>query len=79
MLRFKDLTGEEVTVLSKGGISDFMKYLFCCVQSACSREKKELPYTCQEFFDMVDPDVMNAWQKSLSEESQEGTEEKKSR
>lgn len=73
MLRFKDLTGKEVSEIKPRDISDLVKFIWCCVVSACSREKREFPLSLMEFADSLTPGQMQAWQRDNTEEvSEEG-------
>lgn len=74
MLRFKELTGKEVNEIDAGSMSELCKYLYCCVVSACSREKKEFGLSLMEFADLVSPEDMAAWQDSITREAPEEPE-----
>lgn len=78
MLRYKDLTGKEVTEIKGGELSELCKYLWCCVVSASKREGKNFPLTLEDFADNVDLDMLRDWQASITAEAGEGDEEKKS-
>lgn len=82
MLRFKELTGKEVTEINAGSLSDLAKYLWCCIVSGCKREGKEFGLTMMDFADMVGIDEMTAWQRSVADnedvETSEGNEKKSS-
>lgn len=67
MLRFKDLTGKEVSEIKARDISDLVKFIWCCVVSACAREKVTFPLTLMEFADAVTPAQMMEWQRINSE------------
>ena len=58
MLRFKNETGKEVTEVD-GGFSDLCTYLWCCVVSACSKEKIPFDLSLMDFADNVEPEDMN--------------------
>lgn len=67
MLEFKRLTGYEADALSQGNISDFAKFIFCCVKSACRKDKIDFPYSLEDFCDSIDADTINSWTASLAE------------
>ena len=67
MLEFKRLTGYEADALSQGNISDFAKFIFCCVKSACRKDKIDFPYSLEDFCDSIDADTINSWTTSLAE------------
>ncbi|MDE5976680.1 MAG: hypothetical protein K2G69_09040 [Muribaculaceae bacterium] len=71
MLRFKDLTGDEISRLKGTDISGMIKFLWCCVVSACCREKMEFPLTLMEFADSIGPDELKEWQDAIQEGSAE--------
>lgn len=78
MLRYKDLTGKEVTEIKGGELSELCKYLWCCVVSASRREGKEFPLSLEDFADNVDLGMLREWQATITEEPGECDEEKKS-
>ena len=53
MLRFKEQTGKEITELDAASFNDQVTFLWCCVKSACARDK--VP------FDMT---LMQAWNQA---------------
>ena len=71
MLRFKDLTGREVTEISTTAISDLIKFLWCCTVSACAREKRQFPLSVMEFADALDQSQLLSWQDAIQEASAE--------
>lgn len=79
MLRFKRETGREVTESSEGSLSDIVTLLWCCIVSACNADKVEFPYDLQTFADKVDVDTAVAWAATIQGESDEESDEKKSR
>lgn len=78
MLRFKDLTGREVSEIRGNQISELIKFLWCCTVSASKREQKEFPYGLMEFSDLLDMEQMEGWQSALDEQASEEGDEKKS-
>lgn len=80
MLRYKDLSGKEVTEIGAHELSELGKYLWCCVASATHREGREFPLSVQDFADNVDLPTLKEWQKSITSdtEASEGGDEKKS-
>lgn len=69
MLRFKDLTGKEVTEIKGNELSSLIRFLWCCTVSACKREDIQFPLSLMEFADAIDPDQMEAWQQDLNAET----------
>ena len=78
MLRFKDLTGKEVAEIRVTDISDLIRFIWCCVVSACAREKKSFPLSLMDFADAMTPDQMQEWQDANSEEVNATDGQKKS-
>ena len=77
-VRFHDMTGKEVAEIKGWQSSLQCQYLYCCVKSACEREKKEFPYDPLEFCDNVPLDQLHAWLEASAEEVTEEEAEKKS-
>ena len=80
MLRFKNVTGREVTDID-GGFSDLCTYLWCCVVSACKKDNIPFDLSLMDFADSIEPADMNAWSqaiqsKSEAEESESGKKTK---
>lgn len=69
MLRFKQQTGKEITELDGGSFTDLCTYLWCCVVSACKREKIDFDLSLMDFADSIDPADMNAWSEALQAEA----------
>lgn len=82
MLRFRELTGKEIDKMDATSISELCTFLFCCVASACNREKKPFTMSLMDFADQVSPEDMAEWQRSISREAEpvepEEDDEKKS-
>lgn len=81
MLRFKQLTGKEVTALTSGELSDMLSYLYCCVASACAADGIEFKMELMQFADAISPADMNAWAAAVqgqntTTENTEGAEKK---
>lgn len=81
MLRFKQLTGKEVTALTSGELSDMLSYLYCCVASACAADGIEFKMELMQFADAISPADMNAWAAAVQDqntttENTEGAEKK---
>lgn len=69
MLRFKEQTGKEITDLDTNSFTELCTYLWCCIKSACARERKQFDLSLLDFADSIDPDDMNAWAASMQDES----------
>jgi len=69
MLRFKEQTGKEITDLDTNSFTELCTYLWCCIKSACARERKQFDLSLLDFADSVDPDDMNAWAADMQDEN----------
>lgn len=67
MLRFKEITGKEVTEIDPNSISDLIKFLWCCICGACKREGINFEMSLMEFADSIGADDLTAWQKKMAE------------
>ena len=73
MLRFKKLTGKEVTEAGEN-LSEMCTYLFCCVASACKVDGIEFDMDLMSFADNISPEDMMQWSEAISEEPGEDPE-----
>lgn len=64
MLRFKEQTGKEITELDAASFNDQVTFLWCCVKSACAREKIPFDLSLMEFADSIEPEEMQAWNQA---------------
>jgi hypothetical protein len=71
MLRFKEQTGKEITEMDGSSFTDQVVYLYCCVKSACAREKKPFEMSLIEFADSIEQDEMANWLKNQEGDAQE--------
>ena len=82
MLRFKRVTGKEVTELNEESVEEMASLLYACLASACAADKVPFSYTFDEFCDLLSVEDMEAMRDLLTGEeapAPEGkTEEKKS-
>lgn len=62
MLRFKDLTGKEVSEIGAKDTSLHIKYLWCCVVAASKREGKEFSIPLMDFADCMTDEEIAKWQ-----------------
>lgn len=80
MLRFKEMTGKEVTEIDGKGFSDLCAYLYCCVKSASAKDGKKFDMSFMEFADSISPDDMQKWADSVVADNSNqpsGTDEQK--
>lgn len=70
MLRFKQETGKEITEMDSGSLSDLCAYLWCCVVSACKREKKSFTLSLMDFADNLDLSDLMHWNGAITAETE---------
>ena len=66
MIRFKQLTGKEVTEMKETDLSELCIYLYCCVASASAADGKDFDMTSLEFADALDQKDLQQWVSSVS-------------
>lgn len=76
MRRFKRLAGKDVTKIDQSDFDDLCTFLYCCVAAACNRDKIDLPYSIDDFFDSMDPEALNAWAMAQNANNPEAGEKK---
>lgn len=64
MLRFKQQMGYEVTAMKGESFTDTLTLLWCCVASACAREKIPFDLSLMEMADAITPEDFGAWQSA---------------
>lgn len=67
MLRFKELTGKEVSEISQTEVSAMATLLYCCAASGASSEGKSLDLTPVQFCDNISAEDLNAWASAVAE------------
>lgn len=66
MLRFKRITGREVSDVQLNAASDMAVLLYCCTASACNADGVAFEMDCDTFCDRIDPESMNAMSASIA-------------
>ena len=61
ILRFKQQMGYEVTAVKEESFADNLTLLWCCVASACAREKKPFDLSPMEMADAITLEDFGAW------------------
>lgn len=77
MLLFKQNTGKDLADgLQSGNLEDMLMFLWCCIASTCRGDHVEFGVTFEEFCDLVTPESMAQWNKTIAEanEQQKKTE-----
>lgn len=75
MLRFKRECGKDVSELEQTDIEGLLKFMWCCVKSACSADEVEFGLTFEQFADRIDPGTLNAACRELTASGQKKTTE----
>lgn len=79
LLRFKDVTGKELSEVSQTGLSDMLTLLWCCCQSACRREGMDFDLSLADFADNILPDELLSWSNSMASGTDGSSSEEKKR
>ena len=77
MLRYRRLTGKEVSEMEGGSVSELATLLYCCTASACSADGVEFGMSLDELIGPEDMERMSAGIRA--DESGDGGSKKKPR
>lgn len=72
MLRFKRITGHEVSEMPEGSVSEMAVLLYCCTASASNADGVRFEMDCDTFCDRIDPESMDAMAAAIQEGAAEG-------
>lgn len=56
MLRFKRITGKEVSELRESDVEGMITLVYCCTAAACNADGVEFAYTLEDFADNLEPE-----------------------
>ena len=80
MLRYRRLTGKEVSEMEGGSVSELATLLYCCTASACSADGVEFGMSLDEFCDLIGPEDMERMSAGIrADESGDGGSKKSRR
>lgn len=65
MLRYRRLTGKEVSEMESGSASELATLLYCCTASACSADGIEFGLSLEEFCDRIGVEDMERMSAGL--------------
>lgn len=65
-LRFKEMTGKEVSEIDPRSVSEAFTFLWCCTESACRRDGVEFGMTLMDMADSVTPEVVTGWVEAMA-------------
>lgn len=75
---FRETTGKEAeTAIGGGSFVDMGIWLWCCIKSACRREKVDFSLSLDDFLDLCTPDDIVKMTESVREEEVEVDSKKK--
>lgn len=66
MIRFKRATGYDVSKLDTSNLEDMIRFIWCCVSSACAVDKVEFSMDFLEFADQLDPDTLASFYDGMN-------------
>lgn len=69
MVRFKRVSGRDVSMIGERDVSDLCLFLWCCIQSACSADGVEFGYSFDDFADRLDAESLSDLLGLLTEAS----------
>ena len=70
MLRFKRLTGREVSELMNGDMEGMITLVYACTASACNADGVEFGYTLEDFADNLEPESFSEASKILADQAE---------
>lgn len=68
MVRYKELSGEDVSAIRDNDVTKVCMFFWCCVVSACKREAIDFNMSFIDFADRVTVDMMSDFTSILSAE-----------
>ena len=78
MLRFKRITGHEVSEMPEGSVSEMAVLLYCCTASASNADGVRFEMDCDTFCDRIDPETMEAMSAAVQGDAEPDDGQKKS-
>ena len=70
MLRYKRLTGREVSELMNGDMEGMITLVYACTASACNADGVEFGYTLEDFADNLEPESFSEASKILADQAE---------
>ena len=61
LVRFKHLTGKEVSELKDSDVEGVLMFVYCCAASACNADGVELGMDAETFADSLEPGELQAF------------------
>jgi len=72
MVRFEKETGRDVSSMNAGSFTDLCTYLWCCVVSACDRDRVKFKMSLLDFCDRLSPDELAGWSEAVNSRMSDG-------
>lgn len=73
MVRFKREAGYDVSELDTKNLEDMVRFVWCCVASACRADKVDFDMDVDEFADNLEADDINGFYAGLSDPQKKTT------
>lgn len=73
LLRFKEMTGRDVSQARFTDFSDLITLIYCCIVSVCRSEGKAFDLSLEDFADQVPLEEMNALAAALGDPGEKKT------
>lgn len=77
MMRFKKLTGKEISQMEGDDVSSMTTFFYACVASACKADDIEFPYDLETFADLIQPTDFESFNKALLASNDEASSPEK--
>lgn len=71
LLMYKRQTGDDASAMDPDDVEALLTLFYCCVACACKAEGVEWPYTFEEFCNVITPQDVAAWNRSMQAEQAE--------
>ncbi len=68
MLRFKQETGKDITEIAKDDVLNLLKFVWCCVASACSADGISFDISFERFADCLPPEGLTEFYDGIGAE-----------
>lgn len=77
MMRFKKLTGKEVSQIEGDDVSSMTTFFYSCVASASKADEVDFPYDLETFADLIQPADFEGFNKALLATNDEASSSEK--
>lgn len=77
MMRFKKLTGKEISQMEGDDVSSMTTFFYACVASACKADDVDFHYDLETFADLIQPTDFESFNKVLLASNDEASSPEK--